>query len=137
MHQEQHNLDGEPGIHVGRWKGYRMSDQEIVEYTIERMADIPAGKRGAQFRTVISVGSLNHPTTTHDGILRGSIVEEITPYDLEGFPFGSTFYIDEFEAMLGDVHNMSIEEKTKQNFHSHRERAIESALPVIKQLLSN
>lgn len=51
-------LDGEPGIHVRRWKDKktRMSDEEVIDYCLMRMKGIHKSKRVAQFRTVIAVG---------------------------------------------------------------------------------
>lgn len=128
-------LNGEPGIHVRRWKGYKMRDEEIIEYCIERMRD--KSDRGAQFRTVIALGSRSNPIQTFDGILRGEIVKEPIALKMVGFPFESIFYIPEYETMLGDIHQMSIEEKEKQGFHSHRERAVTNALSTIKELLKS
>ena len=50
-------LGGKPGIHVRRWKGYRMEDEEIIEYCINQMKDVKDGRRGAQFRTVLTIGT--------------------------------------------------------------------------------
>lgn len=128
-------LGGEPGIHVRRWKGYRMEDEEIIEYCIERMKEVPEGKRGAQFRTVIA---LNYEgTEIFDGVLRGEIVEKPIELRMKGFPFESIFYINQYQKMLGDIHQMTIEEKIKNNFLSHRERAITNSLPRLKELLGS
>lgn len=130
-------LNGEPGIHVRRWKGYHMKDEEIIQYCIERMKNISASKRGAQFRTVLVIGSTPNSILTFDGISRGKIVEKPVELRMEGFPFEAVFYIPEYEKMLGDIHQMSTEEKEKQGFHSHRERAVTNALSAIKNLLNS
>lgn len=130
-------LDGEPGIHVRRWKGHRMSDQEIIDYCIERMKGVPEGKRGAQFRTVIALGSKTQPIQTFEGILRGRIVKEPIPLKMEGFPFESVFYITEYDMMLGKLHQLPTKKKEVKELHSHRERAIENTLPTIQKLLNS
>lgn len=127
-------LDGEPGIHVRRWKGYRMEDEEIIEYCMQRMRLITKSKRGAQFRTVIAINSSK--TEIFDGILHGEITDKPIKLRMKGFPFESIFYINEYNKMLGDIHQMSIAEKIDQDFLSHREKAITNSLPRIRELLS-
>lgn len=127
-------LGGEPGIKVRRWKGYKMSDEEIIEYCLGRMKDIPYGKRTAQFRTVIAVSQAGQQTKTFSGILRGHIAEEPIKLRMEGFPFESLFYADEYQLMLGDIHQLTIEEKLAKNILTHRERAFTAALPHLKSL---
>lgn len=129
-------LGGEPGIHVRRWKGYRMEDEEIIQYCTERMKDVLDGQRGAQFRTVLAVSSGDN-IQHFEGILEGEIVKEPIKLRMEGFPFESIFYIPEYGKMLGAIHQMTSVEKENLGFHSHRERAVANALPTIKQLVYN
>src|SRR3989339_982306 len=37
-------LGGEPGIKVRRWKGYNMTDEEIITYALERLKNVPEDK---------------------------------------------------------------------------------------------
>lgn len=126
-------LGGEPGIHVRRWKDkkMRMTDEEIIYYCLERMHGISKSKRGAQFRTVLVLAGAGN-IELFDGTLRGVILEKPVPLRVEGFPFESLFYIPEWKMVLGDVHQLPVEKKNK--FLSHRERAVEKALPRIKSL---
>src|SRR3989339_1727442 len=80
-------LGGEPGIKVRRWKGYKMTDDEIIAYAMERLKDVPETKRTAHFRTVIAVAKRGEETRTFSGILPGRIVTEPHPYREEGLPF--------------------------------------------------
>ncbi len=127
-------LGGEPGIHVRRWKGYKMTDDEIIAYTLERLQGVRAGKRTAQFRTVIAAAKKGLMTKTFAGTLDGSIVVEPTSIRIDGFPFAPLFYATKYKLMLGDLHDMSIEEKLKQNIATHRERAIIASLPYLATL---
>lgn len=130
-------LDGEPGIHVRRWKGYRMEDEEIINYCLERMNGIPRGERGAQFRTIISVGGIGTDSRIFEGTLRGEIIEKPITLRMEGFPFESIFYIPEYKMMLGEIHQLTPEEKQVKGFHSHREIAVLNALTHIKSLVAD
>jgi len=88
-------LDGEPGIHIRRWKDgkTRMTDEEIIRHCLTEMHDIPQGQRRAQFRTVLALALPNQITETFEGILRGEILENPSPIKVEGFPFESLFFV--------------------------------------------
>jgi XTP/dITP diphosphohydrolase len=122
-------LGGEPGIYVRRWqdRAKKMSDEEIIAYTIERMRGIPLPRRGAQMRTVLALSHPDGEVEVFDGILRGVIVEQPTPQRIEGFPFESLFYIPEYQMMLGDLHQLP--DSRKPRYLTHRERAFMKLLP--------
>ena len=128
-------LGGEPGIKVRRWKGYRMEDDEILSYCLDRLRGIEIKDRGAQFRTVIAVAKVGHETKLFEGILRGTILAK--PHDLrvEGLPFQPLFYANEYDKMLYAIHDLSFDQKIKEGILTHRERAVVSALPYLTSLL--
>jgi len=129
-------LNGEPGIHVRRWKDKktRMTDQEIIDYCIDQMKGIPKQKRTAKFHTVVALAH-NNKIETFDGFLNGTIVKGPAPLKYKGFPFEAMFFIPEWRKLLGDVHNLSIEEKIAQKYYTHRERAVLKAIPRIKEII--
>jgi XTP/dITP diphosphohydrolase len=52
-------LDGQPGIYSSRWAGYegndsRQKDQLNISKALSELANIPVGKRGAQFKTMVA-----------------------------------------------------------------------------------
>lgn len=110
-----------------------MGDQEVIDYCLYKMRNIPNGKRGAQFRTVIALASPDNPIETFDGILRGEILEKPIPLKIEGFPFESIFYIPKWKMILGEVHQLPANKA--KNFLVHRELAVTKALPAIRKLL--
>jgi len=124
-------LDGEPGVYVRRWKDHKteMSDAEIIKYCLERLAQIPKGQRGAQFRTVITLMWPDGRFEQVDGVLRGEIAIEAAPVHIPGLPFEGLFYVEEWGKLLGDTRQMSHTEKV--GFLSHRERAVEAAVKVL------
>jgi|SaaInlStandDraft_4_1057021.scaffolds.fasta_scaffold08756_4 XTP/dITP diphosphohydrolase len=134
-------LGGEPGIRVRRWIGETMTDQEIIDYCIKRMENVPSRARFAQFRTVIAVATKGTSTRTFDGILPGHIVETPTPLKIKGFPFESLFYADEYEMMLGEIHQLPTQQRTDNqelitnNILTHRERAITQALSHLRKVI--
>lgn len=126
-------LGGEPGIHVRRWIGRRMSDEEIIDTCLERMAGIPLEQRGAQFRTVFAIGARHGGIALFDGTLRGVILEQAAPLRIEGFPFESLFFVPEWGKLLGEIHFLPAEQKAA--YVTHRERALLNALPHVRTLL--
>jgi XTP/dITP diphosphohydrolase len=130
-------LGGEPGIHVRRWKDRQtpMSDAAIIDYCLQRMHGIPPGQRQAQFRTVIALGIPGGAIECFDGILRGDIRPSAAPLKYAGMPFETLFYISEWGKLLGDIHDLSPEAKSQHGYFSHRERAIQNALPRLRELL--
>ena len=120
-----------------RWRDHTtaMSDQEIIDYCVERMSDIPPAQRGAQFRTVIALGIPDGRTECFDGILRGEIEQTPAALKYVGMPFETLFYIPEWQKLLGDIHDLSIEDKQRQGYFTHRERAVQKALPRLRELL--
>ncbi|MBI5958579.1 MAG: non-canonical purine NTP pyrophosphatase [Chloroflexi bacterium] len=127
-------LGGQPGIHARRWKnGQRMEDEELITYCLQQMAHIPPGQREAQFRTVFALGVPGAPLELFDGTLRGELLEQPDPLRIEGFPFESIFYVPEWGSLLGKVHELPAEQKAR--LMTHRDRAMETALPRLRALL--
>lgn len=127
-------LGGEPGIKVRRWKGYKMTDDEIISYTLDRLKDVPESKRTAQFRTVIAVAKHGLKTQLFSGILPGRIVLSPHEYREAGLPFQPLFFATDYDLMIYQIHQMSNEEKFSKQIHTHRDRAVTAALPYLATL---
>jgi XTP/dITP diphosphohydrolase len=127
-------LGGEPGIKVRRWKGYPMQDEEIIEYCVARMKDIPEGKRGAQFRTVLAIAKNGEPVKYFDGVLRGEILKKPQSLRSVGMPFWPIFYIPKLKMTLGEFHASPLAFQLQNP--THRELAVLKTLPYIKSLLA-
>lgn len=127
-------LNGEPGIFVRRWKDkvHHMSDQEIIDYCLERMKDLHGDARKAQMRTVIALAEPGKEIQLFDGVLPGFIVEKAEPLTMEGFPFEVLFFSTEYQMMLSEMHALPDDEKKKML--THRERAVEKALQYIESV---
>lgn len=133
-------LGGEPGIHVRRWKDKKtaMTDKEILDYAMKRLAGVPVEKRTAKMRTVIALGTKKRGVELFEGVIEGRILEKpVNKYNMEGFPFEGIFFVPTWGKkglVLGEVHRLKGKEKKK--YLSHREKAVTSAIPRIKELLS-
>ncbi|MCX6727332.1 MAG: non-canonical purine NTP pyrophosphatase [Candidatus Saccharibacteria bacterium] len=54
-------LGNAPGVHSRRWKGYPMTDQEIIDHCLEQLDGKKGGERDAQFISVVTVKIPGHP----------------------------------------------------------------------------
>lgn len=129
-------LGGQPGIRVRRWKGYRMTDQEINDHALSEMKELKGEQRSAKFRTVNAIGVLGEDGVIgpevkfFEGTLTGRILEEPVGQIIPGFPFERLFFVPEWGMHLGGAHLLPQSEKDK--LLSHRERAIMASLDYIR-----
>lgn len=126
-------LGGEPGITVRRWKGYEMTDDEIIDYALERLKGVPSGQRGAVFHTVLAVGKRGSPLQFFHGRFRGEIMTEPRTERVAGMPFFPLFYIPELRMSLGEFHELPIEKQLTTP--THRELAALAAVPYLRRLI--
>ena len=123
-------LNGEPGVKVRRWlDGVNdATDDEIIKYCLECMKDVPAGERGAQFRTVIALALPDGEEKLFDGKLRGEIAErELDHEPWKGFPFRGLFYLPEEGKYLGELEDAPDTERL-----THRQKAVQKAADWLK-----
>jgi len=120
-------LGGEPGSRSRRWPGHEASDEELVQYTIERLKGIPLEKRTARLTAVLAVMPRQGEIRTFAGALQGRIVEEPHYPIIPGYPFRSLFYEFRTGKVLAEL---PIEELP----NGHREQAITKALPYLLSL---
>jgi XTP/dITP diphosphohydrolase len=107
-------LNGEPGIHTRRWAGYEMSDQEIIDYTIASLADVPGPKRTAHFDSTVAIGRIGVTPKLFTGRVDGYILKKANkkiPLQA-GLPFKSLFYTNQRRYLGHDL-----------NVANHRQKA--------------
>lgn len=118
-------LHNEPGIYVRRWKDKKthMTDEEIINYCLERMAGIPKEKRSARFRAIATLAIPGVGIETFEGAVQGEILEKPESFRAKGLPFDCLFYVTATKLILG------------KSSESHWRRAIVKAIPRVKELL--
>lgn len=93
------SLGGAPGVHSARWAGDR-EIANLVEYTLEKMKDIPAEKRDAYFESAAVLCAPDGRHWSFRGTVNGMIPFEARgknrpklPYDVIFIPegYGKTF----------------------------------------------
>ena len=118
-------LDGQPGIYAARFAGKNCTYEDNVRKLLGLMRDIPAEKRKATFRTVITVYQPNLPPRQVSGEASGWITEEAR--GAAGFGYDPIFLPEGRSKVFAE---MTLREK---NHISHRGKALQKT----RQLLSS
>lgn len=118
-------LGGRPGVYSARYAGEGATYEDNVRRLLAEMADVPAGRRGAQFRTVVAVAYPSGESWWVEGVLDGDILD--APIGEQGFGYDPVF------APRGaggrSLAQLSLEEK---NALSHRGRALAAFAEVLR-----
>jgi len=128
---ELHALGGEPGLHTRRWLGYRMSDDEIIGYTLGRLHGVQ--DRSATFKSTIAYSVYGGEINIVSGSLNGHITQVPIPEAPreEGVPFRSIFIVDSESGIpLWKFHDLSLEQR--EGIYTHREKAFAAVLEALE-----
>jgi len=126
-------LGGEPGVKSHRWiHGDRENtDEELIQYTIERMKGLPRARRGAQLRLVMALALPDGRIFTKEAKVSGIVPLKPSQVRHAGFPFRSILFLPQINKYY-DHEQMTEEESISYN---HRRRALEQIKPIIKRYL--
>ena len=121
-------LGGAPGVHSKRWLGRDATDEELIQYTLDRLENIPLEKRTAHFRIVLYYfNPISKRFFSSTASLDGKIALKLGPKAQKGFPYRALFIVDQY--------NKYYDELTEQehNAVNHRLLAIQKLIPLIKE----
>ena len=123
-------LNGEPGVKSHRWiHGDREDeDEELIQFTLEKMRGLPRARRGAQLRAVIALALPNGNVSTATAATRGIIPQKASPVRVAGFPYRSLLYISE----IGKFYNHNELTPDETDRYNHRKKALEILKPILK-----
>jgi len=120
-------LNGEPGVYSARYGNTAKKDHtDRYRLVLEKLADTPAEKRTARFKCVVALATGEKVIGTAEGAVEGMIT--FAPKGEGGFGYDPIFFVPEFERTMAEL---TSEEK---NSISHRSRAVQAAMPIIKKL---
>ena len=115
-------LNGAPGVFSKRWIGREnATTQEYIDFVLEKMKDVPEGKRGAQLRTVIALGFPDGRIFIEEAHVRGIIPFAPSTHQEDGFPYRSLLFIPE----LHKFYNHAEMTKQEEEVYNHRKIALE------------
>lgn len=118
-------LGGEPGVHSARYGGVAHDSERNIDKVLRLMAEVPAGRRTARFRTAIVLlqsGRLHR----FEGRVEGRILTE--RHGTGGFGYDSIF-----QPVEGDGRTFAQMAGNEKNAISHRGRAVAALVQFIKQ----
>jgi XTP/dITP diphosphohydrolase len=108
-------LNGGPGLHSSRFGGQGATDADRNRLLLEKLAGVPAEKRGARFTSAVAVARGDELLFETVATADGRIAE--APRGRNGFGYDPLFFYPAFGRTFGEV---SPEEKARV---SHRGRA--------------
>ncbi len=112
-------LGGRPGVHAARFAGPRATYSDNVAKLLAELEGVPAGERGACFRTVCVASFGLGDEILAEGVLEGRITE--TPRGLQGFGYDPVFEVAGTGRTLAE---MSIDEKNRISHRALAARAL-------------
>jgi XTP/dITP diphosphohydrolase len=121
-------LDGAPGVYSARFAGEGKGDDDNNAKLLGIFENIPVNCRGAQYESHIAIVSpLGQLIGACSGFVRGVIHSALIGD--QGFGYDPLFFYPPFQKTFGQI---SLEEKNKV---SHRSRAMEKAVKILKDYL--
>jgi XTP/dITP diphosphohydrolase len=126
-------LGGEPGVKSHRWVyGDRENtDEELIQYTLDRMKGVKDDNRGAQLRLVLALVLPDGAVLKSEEKVRGVIPKKPSDARHAGFPYRSLLFLTEIHKFYN--HDELTETETET--YNHRKKALEILKPVIRQKL--
>jgi len=113
-------LGGEPGVKSHRWihSDREDTDDELIEYALEKMKGIPRARRGAQLHLVLALVLPNGKIHTVEEMVRGIVPEIPSSVRVAGFPYRTLLFFPE----IGKFYN-ELNEEEHERFN-HRKKAL-------------
>lgn len=131
-------LGGEPGVRSHRWRDGQttMSDQEIIDYCLQRLKHVPPEKRIATLAGNMALGHTEGQLTIDIPFrLEGRLlVEPIAGQkSITGYPFRNLFFLPEYGMLLRDVVDLPRDQRP-DGFMTHRERGLKQVFDTLTGL---
>ncbi len=123
-------LAGQPGVKSHRWiHGDRDdSDEELIQYALDRLKDTPEDKRGAQLRLVLALVLPTGEVFTAEEKVRGTIPAKASETRHAGFPYRSLLFLPD----IGKFYNQDELTPGETDTYNHRKKALEILKPIIQ-----
>lgn len=96
-------LEGRPGIHAARWTGEESSTEDIMHFTLEKLAGVPPEKRTATFKTVAAVIEPDGTTYFFTGEVQGTLLEAPRTPCPPKMPYSALFVPDGYQKTWSEM----------------------------------
>lgn len=104
-------LNGEPGVKSRRWKGYDATDEELIQYTLEKLKDYHGNDRTAYLQTCITFYDPKTKVSfSETAQIKGYIADFASKKRIIGYPFRAVFIVQKFHKYYDDLTDKEHEE---------------------------
>jgi len=120
-------LNGMPGVLSARWSGRHGDDEANLRLVLAQLADVPEGRRGAQFVCAAALVLPDGRERVSEGVVRGALIRE--PRGQNGFGYDPIFVPESATITTAEM------DSAAKDRISHRGKALRGLAPVIAALL--
>lgn len=97
-------LNGEPGVKSRRWKGYDATDEELIQYTLEKLKKYHGNDRSAYLQTCVTFYDPRTRTSySETEQVDGCIADVASKKRIAGYPFRAVFIVKKFNKYYDDL----------------------------------
>ncbi|GAB4218933.1 MAG: RdgB/HAM1 family non-canonical purine NTP pyrophosphatase [Candidatus Microgenomates bacterium] len=122
-------LNNEPGVKSRRWLGYEATDEELINYTLKRLANVSQDNRLAYLETCLTFYISDNIYFQAKEKIKGYIAEKPSKKPTNGYPFRALFIVEKYNKYYDEL-----TEKQHQQIN-HRLKALKKLIPNIKKFL--
>lgn len=99
------HLNGEPGVFTRRWNGSEMSDDEIIDYCLDKLKGVH--NRSASYVSCFVISTPDGENKTIAGENLGVILQDPKRDSiLKGMPFRSLFFVPKLNMMFHEARDL-------------------------------
>jgi XTP/dITP diphosphohydrolase len=120
-------LAGRPGLHSARYAGPGKTDAERRAKLMEELRGVPP-PRAALFRSALAVALPSGRVDVFEGMCAGEIIFD--ERGMNGFGYDPIFFMPEYGLTMAELSD------EMKNRVSHRGRAVQAALPYLREILA-
>ncbi len=110
-------LDGEPGVYSARYAGEGKTDEELINFVLDKIKNIPEGERSSYFATAAVLVSPERQEYVFEGRVNGKISLEKKGIPRPKLPYDVIFIPEGYEKTFAEMSDK------KKNSLSHRGKA--------------
>lgn len=112
-------LGGEPGVYSSRYAGPGKTDEQKVQFVLDKLKDVPEGKRQARFVVVLALATPDGQTSFFEGVIDGVISLKPLGKPIAQLPYRQIFVLDGYGKTLDELDEEGV------SFITHRHKALE------------
>jgi len=97
-------LNNQPGVYSQRWLGYKATDEELINYTLLRLKNLPKEKRIAFLQVCLCFfDSASRKIFFEEESIKGYIAQKPSNKKTFGYPFRALFIVEKFNKYYDEL----------------------------------